>query len=248
MAASNLVAILQTPENDGRETRWSLVLRACTGSVEAAEAVARTYWPVVYAFLLRKGLSPEDAQDLTQETFGRLLKDGRLAEVSPSKGRFRSFLYACAAHEALHFHERNRAEKRGANQVCRLEMADAEEHGLLISATDPPDERSFDRAWSKLIVGRALAKLGSEYGRIGKEEIFKVLVPLLSGGTERGDVRSISERLGISEGNARITWMRFKGSFIKHVRDQVAETIADESEVDAELRHLMGAWLSSDCL
>ena len=63
-----------------RETRWSLVLKACAGSTDALESLSRLYWPVIYSFLRRKGFSQEDAEDMTQETFTRLLGGGRLVD------------------------------------------------------------------------------------------------------------------------------------------------------------------------
>jgi RNA polymerase sigma factor (sigma-70 family) len=226
------------------DTRWSLVLKACAGSTEALEDLSRSYWPPVYAFLRRKGLSPQDAEDLTQDTFARLLKGGRLAAVEPAKGRFRSFLCACAEHEASYFRERSGAEKRGGNRVSSLDTLHAEQQYERLPTTDAPTEQVFDRAWSKIVVSRALKKLNSDYERLGKMNVCKALIPLLKEGTERGDYRVIAEKLRLSEGNARVTWTRFKTSFIGHLRSEVAETVADPSEVDAELRHLMSAWLS----
>ncbi|MEO8428221.1 MAG: sigma-70 family RNA polymerase sigma factor [Verrucomicrobiota bacterium] len=221
------------------------MLKACAGSQEALEDLSRSYWPAVYAFLRRKGFAPQDAEDLTQDTFASVLQGGRLAAVDSKKGRFRSFLCACADHEASHFRKRNEAEKRGANRIVSLEALDAEQHYQLLPVTDAPTETVFDRAWSKIIVSRALEKLNSDYERLEKNDVFQALLPLLQGGTERGDFRIVAEKLGLTEVNARVTWLRFKTSFIGHLRSEVAETVADASEVDEELRYLVSAWLSA---
>jgi RNA polymerase sigma-70 factor (ECF subfamily) len=59
-------------------THWSTVLAAgdsaLPGSREALERLCRTYWYPLYAFVRRKGHSPEDAKDLTQAFFERFLR------------------------------------------------------------------------------------------------------------------------------------------------------------------------------
>lgn len=59
-------------------TRWSVVLAAqqpqSPESAAALESICRAYWYPLYAYVLRAGQSPHDAQDLTQEFFCRLIE------------------------------------------------------------------------------------------------------------------------------------------------------------------------------
>jgi DNA-directed RNA polymerase specialized sigma24 family protein len=59
-------------------THWSVVLKAghsdTTHAREALEKLCCTYWYPIYACVRRRGHSPEDAQDLTQAFFLRLLE------------------------------------------------------------------------------------------------------------------------------------------------------------------------------
>src|SRR5436309_10780527 len=77
-------------------THWSVVLAAGQSSSPAAQAaleqLCRRYWYPIYAYVRRRGYSPEDAQDLTQSFFERLLERDLLAELRPAGARFRSFL------------------------------------------------------------------------------------------------------------------------------------------------------------
>src|SRR5262245_3159309 len=77
-------------------TRWSLISAARAGeSVAAREALGelyQTYWYPLYAYIRRRGHTPDAAQDLTQEFFTRLLETEALAGVERGRGRFRSFL------------------------------------------------------------------------------------------------------------------------------------------------------------
>ena len=65
---------------------------------QALEVLCRGYWYPLYAFVRRRGHSPREAQDLTQEFFARLLDGKALNTVSPDKGRFRTFLLAAMKH------------------------------------------------------------------------------------------------------------------------------------------------------
>ena len=47
----------------------------------ALEQLCRTYWYPLYAFVRREGYGPEDAKDLTQGFFARVLEKNYLAQV-----------------------------------------------------------------------------------------------------------------------------------------------------------------------
>ena len=223
-----------------------MVLKACGGSAQALEDLASCYWPAVYAFLRRKGFSPEDAEDIAQETFSRLLRGDRLAPVDPKNGQFRSFLCASAAHEASHFRESRAADKRGGNQVESLDQLGVDAAYKLDLSDKLSAEQVFDRTWSKIIVSRALDGLGADYRRLGKTEIFQALLPLLNSGPERGGHDLLAGKLGMTPVNVRVTWTRFKASFVQRLRQEVADTVADPAEVEPELRHLLKSWLAAE--
>src|SRR6185295_18843569 len=77
-------------------THWSVVLRAGDAQAvqcsQALEKLCRTYWPPLYSYVRHQGFGPEDAQDLTQAFFTKLLAKNFWARADPEKGRFRSFL------------------------------------------------------------------------------------------------------------------------------------------------------------
>src|SRR4051812_26788366 len=83
-------------------TRWSLILAARAEDApavrEALSALCAAYWYPLYAYVRRCGHAPEDALDLTQEFFARLLERDFLAAADPARGRFRSFLLTCCKH------------------------------------------------------------------------------------------------------------------------------------------------------
>jgi Sigma-70 region 2 len=85
-----------------RTAHWSIVLaagrRSTAGAPEALAALCRTYWYPLYAYVRRQGHSPDDAQDLTQEFFARLMEKNIAAHADRTRGKFRSFLLASPIH------------------------------------------------------------------------------------------------------------------------------------------------------
>src|SRR5262245_27384523 len=98
-------------------THWSVVLTArdenSSKSSEALEALCRTYWFPLYAFVRRQGRAPHDAQDLTQEFFARLLEKEYLKSAVQEKGRFRTFLLVALKRFLANEWDRQHAQKRG---------------------------------------------------------------------------------------------------------------------------------------
>src|SRR5215510_10222395 len=102
---------------DFRTTHWSVVLAASQqNSPASSNALAKlcsTYWYPLYAYVRRRGHDAHQAQDLTQELFARLLQRNFLQNVSPDKGRFRSFLLASLKNFLANEWDRAETQKRG---------------------------------------------------------------------------------------------------------------------------------------
>src|SRR5881628_2813198 len=102
-------------------THWSVVLSAtdssAPGAQEALEKLCCSYWYPLYAFVRRQGYSPEEAQDLTQEFFARLLEKDYLSHLTHREGRFRSFLLKFLQNFLANERNRARARKRGGGWV-----------------------------------------------------------------------------------------------------------------------------------
>ena len=149
-------------------THWSVVLRAGRNDTTQAQAalshLCEVYWYPLYAYVRQRGYSPEDAQDLTQEFFARLIQKGTLAQADPARGRFRSFLLASLNHFLAHEWEKARALKRGGGQiVVSLDLAAAEQWYAL----EPPDPRTpdqaFEKRWALALLKAVLDRLDGEY-------------------------------------------------------------------------------------
>ena len=141
--------------------------------------------PHALASALRSGAAfgrgPEDAQDLTQECFARLLAKGYLAAVHPEKGKSRWFLLAAAKRFLNNEQQRALAEERGGGVTRALRRAEGG-GSLPAGGRGPPDTRPVVR--SCLAVNRIEAanrSLEEECALGGKAQLFKQLKVFLSG-------------------------------------------------------------------
>jgi RNA polymerase sigma-70 factor (ECF subfamily) len=149
-------------------THWSVVLAAGHGNTtRACDALAQlceNYWYPLYAYARRRGVSPQDAQDLTQEFFARLLKGKWLAEADQQRGRFRSFLLSAMKHFMANEWNKARAQKRGGGQsILSLDDDSAEDRYRLDPAESAIPESLFEQEWAVTLLNGVLARLEEEY-------------------------------------------------------------------------------------
>src|SRR5688572_22330144 len=156
--------VLEHGRGGFQNTRWSLVLRAGTQPSKAADEALATlcemYWYPLYAFLRRRGYSAEDAKDLTQAFFVRLLEKQVLSQADPDRGRFRSFLLASLKNFVANERDRETAKKRGGDApILPLEFETAEGRFVLEPPTQETPEKVFDRQWAMTLLDRAMKRL-----------------------------------------------------------------------------------------
>src|ERR1700733_5861177 len=144
-------------------THWSAVLTAGQDTNRAADALARLcqdYWYPLYAYARRRGCSPHDAQDLTQEFFARLLAGNWLARADPQRGRFRSFLLSAMKHFMANEWNKALTQKRGGGKLIQSLNEDLAEHQYRLEPADnAAPEYVFDQRWAVALLERALAQL-----------------------------------------------------------------------------------------
>lgn len=225
-------------------TRWSLVLTARDDArVDSEQALAELcqgYWQPLYAYVRRQGYGVEEARDLTQGYFLRLLEKRFLDDVEPEAGRFRAFLLVSLKHFLSSERERERALKRGGGKSTISLDAEAAERRYRLEPVDHlTPEKVFERRWAQTVVDRALARLRELFEIDGKLREFELLRPHLIGDAARGSYREMADELNMSEGTVRVTVYRVRRRYGSLLREEVAQTVADPQEVDRELRDLL---------
>jgi RNA polymerase sigma-70 factor (ECF subfamily) len=236
----------QDPAERFQTTRWGLILAARGGhATEARAALASlcgSYWYPLYAFVRRKGHDPETARDLVQGFFARLLEKGDLASVDRQKGKFRSFLMAACAHYLANQSDHDRAQKRGGGRApISIDQITAEDRYDLEPAHDLTAERLFERHWALTLLDHVLGRLEVEMMRAGKSRLFEALRPALLGDAERTAYAEIAAGLGLSEEAARAAAHRLRRRYREILREEVANTLDDPAEVEAEIGALFTA-------
>ncbi len=225
------------PGVDGRR-------RQSTGARDALAALCAAYWYPLYAFIRRKGNAPDAALDLTQEYFAGLLERGAVAAADPTKGRFRSFLLADCTHFLAHRREHDRALKRGGGLALlslSMDTHDAEVRYLREPSHQDTPERLFERDWALAMLEAVLARLRGEYHDSGRGEVFEALKVALSEGPRSIRQAELAARLGTTEGAVQVAVHRLRKRYRAMVREAIAATVADASEVEDEIRALFAA-------
>jgi RNA polymerase sigma-70 factor (ECF subfamily) len=210
----------------------------------ALEALCRTYWYPLYAYVRQRGQTPEDAQDLTQEFFARLLQKEWLAELDPSPqaGGFRSFLLTALNRFLLNEHDRKTAAKRGGGcEFLSLDHELAEGRFSSEPKTEDSLEKGFDRRWALALLDAALTRLSKETSAAGRVRSFKLLSPFLSRDAEPGEYANIAKELGMTLGALGVAVHRLRQRYGEIVREEVAMTMASAADVDQEIRYLFAA-------
>jgi RNA polymerase sigma factor (sigma-70 family) len=227
-----------------KATRWSIVSAASPKQADstrrrtAMEQLARDYWPPLYAFLRRRGNSPEAAEDLTQEFFARLIEKKVLGGVQRAKGRFRAFLLAALKNFELNQIDKRQAEKRGGGvKTISLDIAEAESRYGRMSPERSTPEAIFNRRWALAVLERVVFALQRDYVEKGQGKLFDALKPALTMDTP-GAYGMIAVRLGMNEPAVRVAAHRLRQRYRRMLRDQIAQTVADESMVEDEIREL----------
>lgn len=225
-------------------TQWSQVIAARDGSDtlarEALSTLCETYWYPLYAYVRRQGISADDASDLTQAYFARLLEKDYLKDVEPSKGSFRSFLLTTLRHFLSNEWEKARALKRGGDtKTLSLDLEAAER----LYGSEPVDpltpEQVFERRWTLLVLERTLERLRQWAVESGNEAQLQHLEPYLTGERPLAPYREVAAELRMTEGAVKAAVRRLRQKFGGLLREEISQTVADPAEIDDEVRHLL---------
>ena len=220
-------------------TRWSLVLRAGDAAGSVPGQLCEQYWYPLYCCVRRHGHSPEDAQDLTQGFFAKLLRNESFAAADPVKGRFRTWLLRSLEHFLRNEYRHATAQKRGGGvALLSLDAEEAEEGYALESADGRSPERLFERRWAQTLIYGALERTRAEFAANGKGELFDELEPHLWSDETATPYAELGERLQMTLVALRVTVHRLRRRFQEVLRESVAATVDDDGEIDAELAHL----------
>lgn len=203
--------------------------------------LCRLYWYPIYAFVRRRGYSQEDAKDLTQEFFSRVLEKNYLEDANPSRGRFRSFLLAAVRHFLANEWDKQRAQKRGGGlHTIALDPQTAEGRYCAEPANQENPEKLYERQWALAMLDQVLGSLRNEYVLDGRLGDFEKLVPTLTGSAAL-PYAELAQLWNMSEGAVKVAVHRVRKRYRALLRQRIGETVVDAADIDDEIRFLISA-------
>ncbi len=237
---------MTSPDDSFLTTRWTRVVAARGDSPDAKQALsdlcALNYAPVL-RFLRASGHTADDAQELAHEFFANVLEHRSLDGSDPARGRFRSYLLGALKHFVANRRVHGSRQKRGAGrEAVPLETgADTQHDSVPMALLTEALEALFDREWALSVIERSLACIEEESVAAGTGEVFQALKPWLSTSAAPPAQADVAARLGMREGAVKVAIHRLRKRFREAIRHEVAQTLYDQSELDAEMQHLIAA-------
>jgi RNA polymerase sigma factor (sigma-70 family) len=222
-------------------TRWTLVVAAGDPQRKDARSalvsLCENYWYPLYAYLRRRGYAPDQAQDLTQEFFMRVLEGRYLDRADPEKGRFRSFILTSLKFFVADEQDRQRAQKRGGGAVVSFEFSSGEERYQREPGHYETPDRIFERRWALSMLERVMERLRDEFVQHGRPENFERMKVFLLGQSE-APYADLAREMNTSEGALKVAIHRLRKRYRELFRQEIADTVADPAKVESELRYL----------
>ncbi len=206
----------------------------------ALEYLCSRYWYPIYAYVRRRGYGLEDAQDLTQEFFARLLEKRSFSGAAREKGRFRSFLLGALKHFLSDAKDRATAQKRGGGrEPVSWEQECAEQRFCQEPAEEFAPDKLFDRRWALMVLEKAASDLRAQYEAEGRLPLFDALKSYVTSGEVAPSYSEAALSLGLSDSALKSAVYRLRQRYHRRVRQEVTGTVADPGELEEEIRYLM---------
>ena len=207
------------------------------------------YWKPIYKYIrLRWNKSAQDAQDLTQDFFSRLLEKDLLGSYDPARARLRTYLRACVDSLVANQERADRRQKRGGD-APRLSLDFAAADGEL-KHYEPgvPAEMDdfFEREWARSVFSTAVERLRAELATCGKSVQFRIferydlLDALPDGADRRPSYAELARELELSPTDVTNYLAYARREFRRIVLDLLREMTSSDEEFRREARALLG--------
>ncbi len=208
-----------------------------TRPVRAATLVSP---PRIGAWCWRRGFAPADEEDLTQDSFGQLLRKNYPGRADRNRGRFRTFLLHALTQFLADQRERANTLKRGGGRVfISLDKEPPEERYRFEVPDELTPEKLFERRWAQTVLDQASDRLRSEFVASGKRKDYEVLRTFEPGEQGALSYAEAAVRLGVSESAVKSMIHRLRQRHGELVREEIAHTVPTVAEIDEELCYLV---------
>jgi RNA polymerase sigma-70 factor (ECF subfamily) len=190
------------------------------------------YWRPIYKFIRIGWKRPnEDAKDLTQAFFVKLIEGSLFEKADPERGNFRRLLLASLRNFLANDVRAERAQKRGGGlKTFSLDEPDLD---WPAEPADPAD--AFEGQWARDLLGRAVERLRES----ARPEVFAAFRRFH---LENAAVKDIARELKASESQVGHFLQDARTALRRFVTDEIREYVSDDAELGKELDSLFGAW------
>jgi len=245
---SNEIPKHSTPSGAGRfaTTHWSIIIAASDSASSqhepALSTLCQTYWFPLYVYLRRRGYDNHQAEDYTQGFFAGILERKGLQKADPKFGKFRSFLLASLKNFLADEWDRDRAQKRGGDRkVLSLDFNAAASRYAQEPEHKLSPEKLFERSWALTVLCRAMDRLKAESTVSNKQQLFDCLKIYLTAEKDAVPYKDVADKLNMTKGAVKVTVHRLRRRYRELVRDEIAQTVTTEAQIDEEIRDLFAA-------
>jgi RNA polymerase sigma-70 factor (ECF subfamily) len=208
----------------------------------AMSDLCQAYWFPLYAYARRAGQGQEDAEDLVQAFFAKLLEKNYLEDADPGKGRLRTFLLtALKRYMAKDWRNRHALKRGGWAEVFSIDVDEAEESYRLEPADNTTPEDLYERQWVNSLLKAAIDKLRKNYADRGRGEVFDHMRDYLDSDGEES-YAELGQRIGLNENAARAAVFRLRQQYKTALQEQIRETLDNPTDeaLQEELGYLLG--------
>jgi RNA polymerase sigma-70 factor (ECF subfamily) len=206
---------------------WTVVLQArrqdTARAMVALTRLCQSYWYPLYAYVRLRGHSPEEAKELTQEFFARLLQNKTLAYMKRDCGKFRSFLMSAMNHFLV-------------DEARKGRLAKPEPLG-----DSPLTEKMFEQNWALAVANVVYDRLKREYEDLGKDEMFAAAKHCLAGTGAAVSYGELAARLSMAENAVKNMVQSLRERYREVLREEMASLVATPAELEEELRCFFNA-------
>lgn len=183
----------------------------CRQEPSPLDGLCRDLWPVVHRTMRRLGGSADEAADLTQAFFLRVIESRSFARARLASGCFRPYLVAAVRNFLRNERVRERADKRGGHLL--LGGFDESHTPASVSLTSPGlgdpyaslVRARFEHAW-KAALDQALADARDTAER----RRIELLLPHLDGLDRAAECGRLANDLGMTPGTVRVALHRLR--------------------------------------
>jgi RNA polymerase sigma factor (sigma-70 family) len=229
-------------------TRRSLLVAVRSEDPQEQRRVLDTliaaYWKPVYKYIrLRWGKDNEQAKDLTQEFFARLLEKEFLEGYDPARARLRTFLRVCLDRFLGNAQSAEQRLKRGGDiAFVPLDFETAEGELRHLEPRSTEDAEAFlDREWTRSVFANALEKLQTECTANGKQKHFQLLELYdIEEGGKQLTYEEVARQFGLKASDVTNYLSYARREFRRIVLESLREMTVSDDEFRREARALLG--------